>query len=600
MKKETVKKKFKPIHEEILRITRITVKSYKGVIHRLTCDGAIDDKRIQYSEDNTCLTQLYYSKQDNISVFAINVKTRFDIDPAESVKINFKLTDFEQATVLSLDKIWWTSPHFVKRQEDCPENTIAVFYKTTEGKHACLLTVPGNGFRSRIKGNTMTFSIGKKGRCLFGAGLFVAVADDPYTAVHNCFEYMNKSKNMRIPLVNKRTEYGNLRGFGWCTWDAFYHDVNEAGIIEKMEEFKAKNIVPSFVIIDDGWSPTPDNKITSFDADPAKFPDGLGATIAKIKSYGVKFVGVWHTLNIYWGGVKEGSPLFEEIKEHLVQVKDGMWIPKPTLSDSYAIYSEWYKRLKAQGVDFTKVDNQSSVPYYYEGFYPPNSVSHLHKGIDKAASDIFGADIINCMGHDPENTFNRLHSIINRNSDDFFPGWGVDGLVYHAMCNTYNSIYFGEMYITDYDMYWSEGETAKAAAILRGISGGPIYTSDKVGHSDIENIKPLLLPDGTALRCDHAGRPTLDCFYRDCPAEKYPLKIWNTLNGNYVYAVFNLTSENMTATISLKDIPGIEEGNYEILNYTTQETVETDTNGIINVTIKPYDAIPYIITKKDN
>ena len=24
--------------------------------------------------------------------------------------------------------------------------------------------------------------------------------------------------------------------FGWCSWDAFYHKVNEAGLLEKMEE----------------------------------------------------------------------------------------------------------------------------------------------------------------------------------------------------------------------------------------------------------------------------------------------------------------------------------------------------------------------------
>lgn len=597
MEKTVIRKKFNPIHEDILRITRLTVTSNKGVVHRLSCDGAISDKRIQFSNEN-CVVQLHYSNENDVAVFALNARARFDVSPDDSLKIYFKLRDFQQATVLSLDKIWWTVPHFVKAQEDIPKETIAVFYKRADGKHVCLVALPGNGFRSRISGNAMTFSIGKKARTVCGVGMCVSLADDPYTAVHNCFKHLFKSKNIRIPLRDGKKEHGNLRGFGWCTWNAFYQKVNEAGIIEKMEEFKEKGIIPSFVLIDDGWSTTPNNKIASFDADPEKFPNGLASTVAKIKSYGVKYVGVWHTLNLYWGGVLEGSPLFEEIKDHLVQVNDGMWVPKPTVTDSRAIFTMWYTRLKEQGVDFTKVDNQSSMPYYFNGFYEASVVTQINKGLDKAAAEIFKADIINCMGMDPENTFARPLSAVNRNSDDYFPDWGEDGLVFHAMTNAYNSLYYGELYITDYDMFWSDDRIARSAAILRAVSGGPIYTSDKVGHSDPENIRPLIMPDGNAVRCDHAGRPTLDCFYRDCPAEKYPLKIWNTLNGNYVMTIFNLTPEEMTAGFGPADIPGIKDGVYEIKNCLTGESFSADLSGRSSVFLEPYRAAAFILTDK--
>ncbi len=598
MDKPTARKKYTPIHEEILHITRITLKANNGTVHRLSCDGAVNGKSILFSDDDGCFVHLRYVKTDDIATFAFRAVAKYDIDPDESVRISFRLKDFEQATVLSLDKIWWSVPHFVKEQADIPKNTIAVFYKRSDGKHACLVSLPGKGFRSRISGNTMTYSTGKKVRNIVGLGMVVSVADDPFTAIKKCFENMRDSKNLRVPLRDKRKEYGNLRGFGWCTWNAFYQNVNEAGIIEKMEEFKEKNIIPSFVLIDDGWSQTPDGKIASFDADPAKFPDGLASTVAKIKSYGVKYVGVWHTLNLYWGGVLEGSPLFEEIKDHLVQVNDGMWVPKPTVTDSRAIFTMWYTRLKEQGVDFTKVDNQSSMPYYFNGFYEASVVTQINKGLDKAAAEIFKADIINCMGMDPENTFARPLSAVNRNSDDYFPDWGEDGLVFHAMTNAYNSLYYGELYITDYDMFWSDDRIARSAAILRAVSGGPIYTSDKVGHSDPENIRPLIMPDGNAVRCDHAGRPTLDCFYRDCPAEKYPLKIWNTLNGNYVMAIFNLTPEEMTAEFGPADIPGAKEGVYEIKNCLTGESFSADLSGRSNVFLEPYRAAAFILTDK--
>jgi hypothetical protein len=42
---------------------------------------------------------------------------------------------------------------------------------------------------------------------------------------------------------------------GWCTWDAFYHDVSGLGIQQGLEGFRAADParVPRWLIIDDGW-----------------------------------------------------------------------------------------------------------------------------------------------------------------------------------------------------------------------------------------------------------------------------------------------------------------------------------------------------------
>lgn len=40
---------------------------------------------------------------------------------------------------------------------------------------------------------------------------------------------------------------------GWCTWDAFYHDVSVQGIMSGLESFKCAGVQPRWIIIDDGW-----------------------------------------------------------------------------------------------------------------------------------------------------------------------------------------------------------------------------------------------------------------------------------------------------------------------------------------------------------
>jgi hypothetical protein len=43
------------------------------------------------------------------------------------------------------------------------------------------------------------------------------------------------------------------RYLGWCTWDAFYHDVSAQGIAAGLQSFNQAGVQPRWIIIDDGW-----------------------------------------------------------------------------------------------------------------------------------------------------------------------------------------------------------------------------------------------------------------------------------------------------------------------------------------------------------
>jgi len=44
--------------------------------------------------------------------------------------------------------------------------------------------------------------------------------------------------------------------FGWCTWDAFYTDVDVDGVHSGLESLAAGGTPARFLIIDDGWQST--------------------------------------------------------------------------------------------------------------------------------------------------------------------------------------------------------------------------------------------------------------------------------------------------------------------------------------------------------
>ena len=59
-----------------------------------------------------------------------------------------------------------------------------------------------------------------------------------------------------------------------------------------------------------------------------------------------------------------------------------------------------------------------------------------------------------------------------------------------------------------------------------------VLCSDKPGNHNFDLLKKLVLPDGSVLRAQLPGRPTLDCLFAD-------LKIWNLNKYSGVVGAFN-------------------------------------------------------------
>lgn len=525
--------------------------------------------------------------------------------------LSFQMIFEEDSPFMSIyqHKEWWIRPYFGKRFCDIPANSQLVISKR-EDKYLVMLAVSGETCRTDISGadNGIQVSVGsgQSSRMnLSDLTLILGEGEDPYELTEQAAAYALELTGKRLELRKEKKFPEIFEKIGWCTWDSLGQDVSEKAVLDKMDEFQEKEIPVSWVLIDDGWSKV--NRVTmelqGFDAEEATFPNGIGHTARILKEkYGVENVGVWQAVKGYWNGVEQSSEAAYKTSSYLMSYPNGEMTVRPDAAAVFGFWNMWHSYLKKQGIDFIKVDSQSSFSIMSKGFGTYGDVlSEIHTGLDASADLHFGGNMINCMGMAPENVWNRHSSALSRSSDDFTPT--VKGSFgEHALQNGYNSVYHGCFYWGDWDMVWSKHEDVKPNMILRLMSGGPVYLSDGCGTSVKEEIMPLILDDATLLRCQDVGRPTLDCLLDGGVLSEHPLKLYNHYEEVYYIASYSYTEEkdSIDGYVSWKDMPGKSAEKYWIFDWYTRTAYLKEAAEKLEISMGKKDAgLYHLISAKE-
>lgn len=469
----------------------------------------------------------------------------------------------EKITAMYLFNEWWTRPAFVEKFQEIPDYTQVAFFKY-KNKFSCMVPMVGREFKTYLVKGTekevcleMTAYVG--GQKALEEPLYVmAEAPRLAEAIHKVFSWLAEYKGIRMRESRRVPEM--FRYLGWCSWDAFYRDVTEDRIRQKADELLEKEVPVKWMLIDDGWLSVRDELLCDFAPDKEKFPAGFKKMISEIKEKGdIRWFGVWHAFGGYWGGIAKGSTLEFKESPYLYRTVNGKLIPSPVTGERF--YRDWYQELRREDIDFVKVDGQSAVPYYFENSLPVSEAARgLNQALESGASYMDGA-MINCMGMAMENILARPTSAISRNSDDFVPE-KEGGFAEHLLQNAYNALYHNELYCCDWDMFWTMHEDCVRHGLLRAISGGPVYTSDKTGATNPDVLKPLIYEDGRILMMDRSAKPTEDCVFSD-PMADGVLKLHNVASwgggrkGGGI-AVYNLTDRQQPFRFRPTDIPDLE------------------------------------------
>ncbi len=466
----------------------------------------------------------------------------------------------------------WQRPYIGEKESELKPRTQGLFFKqsdrfvylsaTCDKDYKTEIFPSDNGVSLRAQSNTKIDTVDE---CVLVGGVGDSVYTLGETVASYGFSAMGKNGKLR-----KDKEYPEVFEYlGWCSWDAFQMYVTHENLTDKAQEFKEKDIPVKWFILDDMWGYVKQNtmetmysrELESWEADPARFPKGLKGIISELKEKYNLNVGIWHPTTGYWNGLDPRGEIAQKYGDLLEYTIPGLNPDRSRLMHSfdrdkikkyYDIQHNFYSRC---GADFTKVDNQGTAQRlcYLKGTLG-ECVKNMHEAIEESAQKYYGGALINCMGMPIENFWNRGYSNVNRFSGDFQPE-NREWFVQHLLQCSYNSLTQGAVYTGDWDMWWSDDGQAVKNAVLRSMSGGPIYMSDKLGRSIKEVIMPTVLSNGRIIRLGEPARPTEDCLFEDAEKSGKTYKVFNRIGEHGVVASFDLDENDgcVTGTVQAKD-----------------------------------------------
>ncbi|CAA2956492.1 probable galactinol--sucrose galactosyltransferase 2 isoform X2 [Olea europaea subsp. europaea] len=497
-------------------------------------------------------------------------------------------------------KLWWMTQRMGTCGKDIPLETqfmLVESKETTENEHdytptiyTVFLPLLEGQFRAVLQGNENN----ELEICLESGDNAVETNQGLYLvymhAGTNPFEVINqavKAVEQHLQTFHHREKKklpSFLDWFGWCTWDAFYTDVTAEGVEEGLKSLSEGGTPPRFLIIDDGWQQIGSevkedtncivqegaqfaNRLTGI-KENTKFQknkkneeneSGLKHVVDEAKQrHSVKYVYVWHALAGYWGGVQPAGPGMEHYDTALaypVQSPGVLGNQPNIVMDSLAIhglglvhpqkvfnfYNELHAYLASCGVDGVKVDVQNIIETLGAGHGGRVSLTRsYHQALEASIARNFPDNgCIACMCHNTDGIYSAKLTSVVRASDDYYPRDPASHTI-HISSVAYNTVFLGEFMQPDWDMFHSLHPAAEYHAAARAVGGCSIYVSDKPGNHNFELLKKLVLPDGSVLRAQLPGRPTIDCLFID-PARDGTslLKIWNVNKFCGVVGIFN-------------------------------------------------------------
>jgi hypothetical protein len=182
-------------------------------------------------------------------------------------------------------------------------------------------------------------------------------------------------------------------------------------------------------------------------------------------------------------------------------------------------------------------------------------------------------EILNCMCMTPGTHFNWIRSNVARASSDYILGW-KNGTKFHIFFCVYNSLWYSSFAWPDFDMFTTYDPYAWIHAVLRVVSGGPIYFTDRYDKaSNLELIKKLTLSDGRIPRPDAPALPTKDVIFEDIYNARIPIKARSFVSvegfgrvGLVVVTNVNKNGETEDYLVSPSDLFE-EEGEYLVYDW---------------------------------
>jgi Raffinose synthase or seed imbibition protein Sip1 len=380
---------------------------------------------------------------------------------------------------------------------------------------------------------------------------------------------------------------------GWESGIALGPQVSHDKILEAVKSLCQIGYPPGYVLIDEGWqhlAPLTKDKssrlaMLSFEADPVRFPRGIKGIIEDLRQLGIKYVGIWHGMMGYRGGI---HPQLAQIY-NLHLGPDGRYFLGQDLGRTFQFFDDYYGYLREQGVAFIKVGDQSAIHAYC----PPGSdVTLLYKNLQSAmqaaASIQFNSAHFNTECLRNENLFYWGNSRIARAADDIDISNPV-GMMRAIRNNLTNSLWLQHLMQPDFDTWVTNTVQSETLAIFHALSGTINVVGDPPNQHDKNLIRKIVLPGDRILKADRPLNLCEDSIFFNPLEEKKVYKAFTFKRNNGIIGAFNLTSGKRTlhGTVSSKDIGGLTGDLFAVLSYRNGFLGIVQAEETLAITLKP-------------
>ncbi len=512
---------------------------------------------------------------------------------------------------------FWTEPFWRNSIRRIPEETQYLLWRYPDGQYGAMIPLVGGGMRAMIQTRgadlvvisqsyDSTFVPKNVPICMIGRG------SDPYKLTEDLYENAMQIMGTSGRLRKDKDFPEIFKYLGWCSWNAHYRDITHDKILEHAVSFEKAGIPVRWMLVDDGWQSVDNPRsrlnikstiyLTDFEADPMRFPGGLKALVKDIESHGITWVGVWHTFQGYWDGVAIDSQLGRNYSDNLFAYDETGAIPDPEDGRGERFYRDYYKLLSDSGIDFVKVDNQSTMSRLIRDRIPiTEAMAGQQQNLQNAAEQYFGNNVINCMEMNIDVVYHWGKTNIGRSSGDYVPALYNNPRA-HVLRNVMNAMWFSKLSYPDYDMFMTHDQHSDMHLLARAISGGPVYCTDKTGEEKFNLLQPLILSDGRILRVDEPALPTRDSLFSSDPRKSpVPLKAFAKVGKTGILAAWNVNYLFLPVRgdFSPEDIEGIKgqrfavydyfSGDMELMNRTDRRELRLPSWGIDLKMIVPID-----------
>jgi hypothetical protein len=303
------------------------------------------------------------------------------------------------------------------------------FFLWEEQDGTCVSVLPLNGRgcrgwvgNERGSGNVQFYASGFDSNYGFSSIplALISFGNDVYPMVETSYECALELMDVQGRLRREK-EYPEIFEFlGWCSWESYRKDIDEESLLKAAMVLEEGPTPIRYLLIDNGWLDLRNGNILyDFPVNAEKFPHGLEPVVEQIKAGGkIQWVGIWHTLLGYWGGIDPHGPLRQRLGEKIVETESGIFIPTPIGSGSFDYYNELHDYIRSEGFDFIKVDDQTKIGITATNLIPIDFAGrNIFRSLEASTRTHFEA-VINCMAMGTQGAYHWSSSNIVRVSKD--------------------------------------------------------------------------------------------------------------------------------------------------------------------------------------